>query len=444
MSERALLVVALLAGGCHTTARCRSGTVFVDVLGAAGADQLSVAVSTGGRLLTGEQPYAGQSGIEIDFPGGYPAGQAIEITITAQKGGSDVASGSLSSTLSSGCARLTMTLVSLVGDDLGGDDLGAVDPDADLSVGGGDLAGPRDLANADLQVVPATWTQVTVSGSQPSAAHSVKWVYDSFRDQVVLFSNGQTWLWHGNTSSWTQATPANSPSSRSGYGMTYDSDRHVTVLFGGQNSTSLDEVWEWDGTNWANKTPGTRPWDVQATAIAFHAARHRTIMWGGYSQSHNSAYDVTWEWDGATWTKPSTTLSPSADAGHSLAYDSARQMVVLAGSTAQGSATWEFDVNGQWNKRTPATPPGSHRGIGLAYDAARGVTVLFGGGASSNDLDDTWEWNGTDWAHTGTTGPSARRALAMTYDSLRGKIWLFGGGSGHSPTNRHNDVWSWQ
>ncbi len=442
MSARALVVAALVAGGCHVTAQCRAGTVFVDLAGAQGADALHVVVSAGGRVLTGDQPYAGQSGIEIDFPDGYPSGQSIEITVTARAGGSDVANGTLSSTLPGGCAHLSMSLVSLGGGP--GDDLGSVDPNADLSAGAEDLAGPRDLANADLLVVPATWTPVTANGTPPSPAHSIKWVYDSFRDRVVLFTGGETWLWNGATATWSQAMPATSPSSRSGYGMTYDSDRHVTVLFGGQNSTSLSDVWEWDGTNWANKTPSTSPWDLQATAIAFHAARHRTVLWGGWSQSHNSNTNATWEWDGAKWTQPSPTMSPSADSGHSLAYDSARQMVVLAGSTSQGSSTWEYDVNGQWNKRTPATPPGPHRGIGLAYDAGRGVTVMFGGTSGNSDLADTWEWNGTNWAHTGTTGPTARRALAMTWDSLRQRVWLFGGGSGHNPTNKHNDVWSWQ
>ncbi|MGZ6176344.1 MAG: kelch repeat-containing protein, partial [Candidatus Binataceae bacterium] len=186
------------------------------------------------------------------------------------------------------------------------------------------------------------------------------------------------------------------------------------------------------------------PWDVQATAIAFHAARHRTVLFGGWSQSHNSSFGQTWEWDGTTWTKQTPTLSPSADSGHSLAYDSTRQMVVLAGSTAQGAATWEYDATGQWNKRMPATPPGSHVGIGLAYDSNRGVTVLFGGKASNSDLDDTWEWNGTNWALMATSGPTPRRALAMTYDSLRKRTFMFGGASGHSPTTPHNDVWSWQ
>ena len=449
MSARALLVLALVAAGCHATARCRAGTVFVDLAGAAGADQLHVAVTVGGRVLNGDQVYAGQAGIEIDFPDGYPTGQPIDVTVTARQGGADLASGSISSTLDGSCARLSISLVSLVGP---GADLAGQDPGTtDLAGSNGDLgAGPTDLAtpSGDLALGVATWTPVTVNGTPPTAAHSDKMVYDSLRDQVVLFDSAKTWLWNATTSTWTLAAPATSPADRTGYGMTYDSDRHVVVMFGGQNSTSLNEVWEWNGTTWANKTPSTGPWDVQATAIAFHAARHRTVLFGGYSQNHSSPshqFGETWEWDGSAWAKQSSTLNPTADSGHSLCYDSARQMVVLAGSNAQGNATWEYDANGQWNKRTPATSPGQHRGIGLAYDSARGVTVLFGGSDNSNnDLDDTWEWNGTNWSHTGTTGPSPRRALSMTYDSLRQKLWLFGGGSGHSPTTRHNDLWSWQ
>ena len=36
----------------------------------------------------------------------------------------------------------------------------------------------------------------------------------------------------------------------------------------------------------------------------------------------------------------------------------------------------------------------------MAYDTARQVTVLFGGaeaGAAGAPLDETWEWDGSDW-----------------------------------------------
>ncbi|MGZ3438101.1 MAG: hypothetical protein ACXVDD_01210, partial [Polyangia bacterium] len=307
MSARVLLGFALLAAGCHSTARCRAGTLFVDLAGAAGADQLLVVVNVGDQTLAGDQPYSGQSGIEIDFPGGYPKGQTIEVTVTTRQGAIDLASGSVSSTLSAACERLSISLVSLVE---AGVDLAQDQSAADLSASNNDLgAGPTDMAsNADLVSVPPTWTPVTVAGMPPTAQHSIKMVYDSFRDQIVLFDSGKTWLWNGTTSTWMSPMPATSPGARTGYGMAYDSDRHVTVLFGGQTNTSLFEVWEWDGTNWANKTPSTtNPWDVQATAIAFHAARHRTVLFGGWSQSHNSSFGQTWEWDGTTWTKQTPT-----------------------------------------------------------------------------------------------------------------------------------------
>jgi hypothetical protein len=40
---------------------------------------------------------------------------------------------------------------------------------------------------------------------------------------------------------------------------------------------------------------------------------------------------------------------------------------------------------------------------GLAYDAAHSKVLMFGGGYGSmrTSLDDTWEWNGTDWCQVG-------------------------------------------
>lgn len=69
----------------------------------------------------------------------------------------------------------------------------------------------------------------------------------------------------------------------------------------------------------------------------------------------------------------------------------------------------------------------------MAYDGARGVTILFGGyvvgsGGTIVALDDTWEWDGTNWTHRAPVNiPNKRYYHALAYDSSRQVTVLFGG-----------------
>src|SRR5690242_13190897 len=114
MSRRATLILAMLIGGCHPVAPCRSGTLFVVLTAgrvAATADQLQILVDVGGGTLQAQLDYAGQTAptFEIDFPHGYPAGQQVQVTVTATEQGAALARGSATTTLTAACARLAIT-----------------------------------------------------------------------------------------------------------------------------------------------------------------------------------------------------------------------------------------------------------------------------------------------------------------------------------------------
>ena len=73
----------------------------------------------------------------------------------------------------------------------------------------------------------------------------------------------------------------------------------------------------------------------------------------------------------------------------------------------------------------------------MAYDSVSHVTVLFGGNANSGKLlNDTWEWDGSNWTQLHpATSPSPRALFAMSYDSGRAVTVLFNGVGGN------NDTW---
>jgi galactose oxidase-like protein len=99
------------------------------------------------------------------------------------------------------------------------------------------------------------------------------------------------------------------------------------------------------------------------------------------------------------WTQKED-IGPSPRGGHALAYDAARQRVVLfGGSNALGSIrfndTWEWD-GAEWTQIADTGPP--RRRHGMVFESSRECLVLFGGEGGSVDLFDTWEWSDLMWA----------------------------------------------
>jgi hypothetical protein len=83
----------------------------------------------------------------------------------------------------------------------------------------------------------------------------------------------------------------------------------------------------------------------------------------------------------------------------------------------------------------------------MAFDSLRSRTVLFGGDHiqpyALGALNDTWEWDGSQWTRDWTAAaPAPRAAQSMAFDSGRGRMVLFGGdNAATSPITLFNDTW---
>ena len=84
--------------------------------------------------------------------------------------------------------------------------------------------------------------------------------------------------------------------------------------------------------------------------------------------------------------------------------------------------------------------PAARLGHAMAYDAARQRVVLFGGVDATSKLGDTWVWDGTFWTQVAETGPSPRVSHALAYDHAREQVVLFGGWTGNT---QMSDTWVW-
>lgn len=236
--------------------------------------------------------------------------------------------------------------------------------------------------------------------NKPSARANHGMAYDSVRGVTVLFGGddrgsafwGDTWEWDGVD--WTRQLPAAAPPARSGHAMAYDSAREVTVLFGGKYfSTTTNDTWEWNGVDWIQRLPAQQPPAQSGHAMAYDAGRGVTVMVGG---------GETWEWNGVDWTQHIPATNPPARAEHAMAYDNARAMTLLLGGNSGGTYgtyyddTWEWD-GVDWIQRLPTNQPAPRSAHAVAYDSAREVLVLFGGTRSwlpnyFTQYDDTWEY----------------------------------------------------
>jgi len=217
----------------------------------------------------------------------------------------------------------------------------------------------------------------------------------------------------------------------------FDSARGVTVYVGTDGDT-----WEWDGNSWHWVSDGG-PSRRQQTAMAYDARRGVTVLFGGNPHNPSAYVGDTWEWDGSRWVQRLVS-GPSARARHAMAYDPSREVIVLFGgqeTRSSGSSlddTWEWDGT-QWTQRTSETAPGRRVDHAMCYNGISGAVLLTCGRmtpSSSSDGDlygDAWEYDGTTWTQL-AAAPSRRSLPAMSYDSDRHRVVLAGG-------SYSDDIW---
>jgi hypothetical protein len=279
----------------------------------------------------------------------------------------------------------------------------------------------------------AAWVEQSPQASPPARA-SASMVFDSRRQQAVMFGGssstsflGDTWTWNGAT--WTLAATTGPPA-RVEPAFAYDELHQQAVLFSGGGVSN--DTWIWDGVTWTQRFPVHSPLGGVGVAMAYDGARQQVVLYGG--KSGTTCLTDTWTWDGIDWTQKSPAMvpAPNSDCGAAMTYDDTRQQVILVtavfGVAPDKTYTWD---GANWTLQAPATPlPQRYRFQGaLAYDSLRQKAVQFGGFSSiALILAETWRWDGGNWAQLLTTSnPAARTTAAMVYDPVRQRTVLFGG-----------------
>ena len=272
---------------------------------------------------------------------------------------------------------------------------------------------------------------------------------------------GDTWIWDGV---WRAGVSGPTPI-RWGATMAYDAKRDQIVLFGGCGQGGvlplcagpLADTWIWQNHTWSHATPVTSPPARANAAMAYDAARERVVLYGGVDNVTANREDM-WTWDGTTWT-PSTGPTPPGRSSAAISYDYVRQQIVLFGGTTgvvpsamAYNDTWIWDGQA-WTAQTPSSAPSPRYGMQMAWDAARQHIVLIAGeianeGIPLASLHDSWEWDGTTWSAQPSVGSQTLtngRVFHSVQPALDGAgVLLFGGTSGlvqSSVGAELSDIW---
>jgi hypothetical protein len=254
------------------------------------------------------------------------------------------------------------------------------------------------------------WVRPEIQGNSPNARYKAAAAFDGSRGQMVVLGGiGNSGYSTSDFSSfdgkeWTALSSGGAAEDRWGAGLVYDSLRSVLVLFGGSFANgTLNDTWEWNGTGWSNVSASASPVipeGLEGFSMAYMPSTvNRTVVYGGFDASGTYSPNF-WTWDGSDWKAvgipDDANGGPSARANPMMAYDSARQrLVVFGGEHGQSylDDLWEWDGKDLVARDLPVGPKPSGRGrSGFAYDAKREKFVLYGGyEAEMRQLYDTWE-----------------------------------------------------
>ena len=194
---------------------------------------------------------------------------------------------------------------------------------------------------------------------------------------------------------------------------------------GNMTETALTNLnWEWKQLE-----SGTGMPDGGYRAV-HDSARNLMVMYGGRG-GDPAGHTAVWEFDGMTLRRRQTDNHPGERHWHGMVYDTTRNKIVLFGGQDNGADrnmndTWEFDGSDWQRIETVTSPP--NRRFEMAYDERRGISVVFHGG-----IDGTWEYDGLDWRKVPTTaGP--QHTGRMIYHPEIDAILHFGSGDERDET----------
>ncbi|HBP18927.1 MAG TPA: hypothetical protein DEA08_14215, partial [Planctomycetes bacterium] len=211
----------------------------------------------------------------------------------------------------------------------------------------------------------------------------------------------------------------------------YLSQRQALFAYGGWDGKRYNpHTWLLEKGVWSRTQGAVSPPRRIAHAAVYLAERDQVLLFGGQRADSEGIVPETWVWDGKEWGIPNPKTLPSARAWHAMAYDSVRGEVVLFGGATENKGerlddTWVWD-GGNWARLEISDRPPARSGHGLLYQAQERRLLLFGG-EERKRLDDLWVLQRKVWTRLKPKKPRPRKRAAMGWVATPRGAFLFGG-----------------
>ena len=247
---------------------------------------------------------------------------------------------------------------------------------------------------------------------------------------------------------WTRVSPVLSPPAMAGAMMAQSTKANRLLLFGGWDGmTALNGTWVYDpgDKTWVELHPTVRP-EARGDGMMVYSQRaDGFILFGGWHEETNGTYrrlGDTWWFDlkSGTWIEQHPAASPSPRSDSQVAFDAARDEMLLMGGFDGMSYLgdiWSYNSsNNNWSPRAAQISPSPRADGRMVYEDNQDRFILFGGndfngpGSSFHHLGDTWSYNPNtnEWRLLKTSGePGARDYPNLVYDGGRNRVLMTAG-----------------
>ncbi len=254
-----------------------------------------------------------------------------------------------------------------------------------------------------------------------------------------------TWTYDVNTNTWTNMSPEVLPTGRGGHAMAYHEAEDVMVMFGGSIGYQVDDekyvadTWTYDlnSNTWTNMSPASSPTRRTFTTMAYDNDSEIIVLFGGFMTDHGASHE-TWEYNltANIWTNTTTSTHPDKRFFGSLFYDYTDNRMLLAGGVSWEGMLydiWEYDVTTHtWSEIVPANDPPTFAFV-ATYDLESELVIAYGGPTNMEEdifVEETWSFNFTSntWNNTfSPNSPSGRSRHFLAYDIESDLTVLYGG-----------------
>jgi len=192
---------------------------------------------------------------------------------------------------------------------------------------------------------------------------------------------------------WIDISSDDDPAGRSYHDMSYNIESDVIIMTHGQFSwpDSLpQETWAFsiDSRVWTNMNPSNKPRGVAGHSIAYDSKHDMIILFGG-GFSMDQSLSETWAYDYNlnTWENLNPSVSPPPRIGHKMVFDIQSEKIILFGGKQNllsdsllYNDVWTYDYESNtWTNVTPAVNPEARMFFNMIYDKKAERSIIYGG-----------------------------------------------------------------